>query len=769
MFISLRNRIFCGLAAIAMSASSACTSNGDSSTSCSADTECHGERICHDGRCIDPLAGTGGGSAASTCFELRGTLVCVQRSDPGFNPDSMGVAKVPSPPGDAPASASLDMTGFVVADQGGCGSCAAFATKDAMGARATVDKGVFLDFSAADIWYIAGYGAANCLDGSSIATIFAQAISKATYVVDSSVWPYDPLMPVSSLKDVPPPATLEQGGLAYIRQAAGIGPRNIKDMKNAIASGWPAVIGVDFYQSSGWGRPDGRIDLPQAGAPREGGHAVMLTSYDDTTQTFGFVNSWGTAFGKSGYGTLTYAFLQQYSTGGMALESLAFKGNGCPTDYCSTSKLKPGNYCNGAQLITCGVVSGCTTVTGQTTCPGGCSNGHCAGAMTCGDGIKDQSEQCDGADLGGATCQSQGFNHGSLSCNAGACTLNTSGCCTNQCSQQGKTQCAGPSTVQTCLPNALGCLVWGSDASCPNGCDAASGQCKGANPCSGVICNNPPNQQCYNSVGSCSGGACSYTPKAYGSPCSDGNACTSSDVCDGNGSCAGSPMSCNTPPNSVCYNSSGSCSGGSCFYTPSPSGTPCDDGNPNTANDQCDGNGKCNGVCIPTVTNVSPLNATLNQSTSFTITGSCMPPTIAPFISQCANLQVTGTGPSLATFQCTPSFSSGIMSGLVKDKPGGNVLKNFSVNVQPCTPVVNSVTPTNVSLNHPTTFTITGSCLPSTIAAFISQCANLQMTSAGPNQATFQCTPSYSTGVQTGVVKDKPGGNVLKNFTVSVN
>ena len=58
-----------------------------------------------------------------------------------------------------------------------------------------------------------------------------------------------------------------------------------------------------------------------------------------------------------------------------------------------------------------------------------------AGAMSragavCGDGVRDGSEQCDGADLGGQTCAdvTSGFVHGgTLACNAD-CTFNTDGC-----------------------------------------------------------------------------------------------------------------------------------------------------------------------------------------------------------------------------------------------------------------------------------------------------------------------------------------------------
>lgn len=46
----------------------------------------------------------------------------------------------------------------------------------------------------------------------------------------------------------------------------------------------------------------------------------------------------------------------------------------------------------------------------------------------CGNGIREGSEVCDGPDLGGETCQSLGFESGSLSCNSTCTAFNTSGC-----------------------------------------------------------------------------------------------------------------------------------------------------------------------------------------------------------------------------------------------------------------------------------------------------------------------------------------------------
>ena len=83
-------------------------------------------------------------------------------------------------------------------------------------------------------------------------------------------------------------------------------------------------------------------------------------------------------------------------------------------------------------------------------CTGGSSN--------CGNGVIDAGEECDGSDLGGETCTSQGFDGGVLAC-GGSCTLNTSGC-TTACLAKGavcaanadccSNKCTGSKTRKTC-------------------------------------------------------------------------------------------------------------------------------------------------------------------------------------------------------------------------------------------------------------------------------------------------------------------------------
>ena len=78
---------------------------------------------------------------------------------------------------------------------------------------------------------------------------------------------------------------------------------------------------------------------------------------------------------------------------------------------------------------------------------GTCSSG---GGGNCGNGVIDAGEQCDGADLGGASCSSLGFPGGTLSCSA-ACTYNTSAC-TSACGASGATCRKGSDCCSgTCL------------------------------------------------------------------------------------------------------------------------------------------------------------------------------------------------------------------------------------------------------------------------------------------------------------------------------
>ncbi len=101
-----------------------------------------------------------------------------------------------------------------------------------------------------------------------------------------------------------------------------------------------------------------------------------------------------------------------------------------PDSPCNSDGIRdPTETCDGTDLggTTC---EGLGYHGGDLACTSGCrwEVSSCEQAGYCGDGvIQDPAEACEGAELGGATCESSGFSGGLLACNDD-CTLDTSGC-----------------------------------------------------------------------------------------------------------------------------------------------------------------------------------------------------------------------------------------------------------------------------------------------------------------------------------------------------
>ncbi len=94
------------------------------------------------------------------------------------------------------------------------------------------------------------------------------------------------------------------------------------------------------------------------------------------------------------------------------------------------------------------------------------------------------------------------------------------------------------------------------------------------------------------------GESCEINYKPAGSFCNDDNASTRSDLCDGSGGCYGTLYSCEPAP----CESQSTTNGTDCDVTYLSEGFPCNDSNPFTKTDVCDGSGHCSGElydCTP--------------------------------------------------------------------------------------------------------------------------------------------------------------------------
>jgi C1A family cysteine protease len=87
----------------------------------------------------------------------------------------------------------------------------------------------------------------------------------------------------------------------------------LKEMKTCLAEGYPFVFGFTVYESfeSDTVAKSGKLNLPKQDEKDVGGHAVMAVGYDEAQQRFLIRNSWGTDWGKGGYFTMPYEYLDR--------------------------------------------------------------------------------------------------------------------------------------------------------------------------------------------------------------------------------------------------------------------------------------------------------------------------------------------------------------------------------------------------------------------------------------------------------------------------
>jgi len=131
-----------------------------------------------------------------------------------------------------------------------------------------------------------------------------------------SMWTYDDTPPPAEDAPCPtckyaqkPPANcyteaLKHQVLSYQRIT-----HSLSTMKGCLASGFPFVYGFTVYDNFPFETTTGEIPMPTQQNGVLGGHAVLAVGYDDATQMFIFRNSWGSSWGKGGYGFIPYAYL----------------------------------------------------------------------------------------------------------------------------------------------------------------------------------------------------------------------------------------------------------------------------------------------------------------------------------------------------------------------------------------------------------------------------------------------------------------------------
>lgn len=167
-------------------------------------------------------------------------------------------------------------------------------------------------------WYeaLTTDGGAFIHDGIAALTTFG--------IIPESLWPYTDNL--SNFYMAPGHALI---GTNYLPKTTFKGVQVFSDsespsskltkMKNILIGGNVFMIGVYVYESfmSSSATSTGNIQLPNESTEDFlGGHALCFCGFNDSTQRFTFVNSWGSDWGASGYGTIPYSYLTDSNLAG---------------------------------------------------------------------------------------------------------------------------------------------------------------------------------------------------------------------------------------------------------------------------------------------------------------------------------------------------------------------------------------------------------------------------------------------------------------------
>ena len=80
-------------------------------------------------------------------------------------------------------------------------------------------------------------------------------------------------------------------------------------MKTVIAQGHPFIAGITVFNTL-LQSDHGHVKMPASNARPLGGHAICFIGYNDVTQEYEFLNSWGRGWGDDGCGFLPYEFVE---------------------------------------------------------------------------------------------------------------------------------------------------------------------------------------------------------------------------------------------------------------------------------------------------------------------------------------------------------------------------------------------------------------------------------------------------------------------------
>jgi len=206
-----------------------------------------------------------------------------------------------------------------VEQQGELGSCTAQAlagcleflqlrslqsSSDKIENRQSKIKNSFADLSRLFIYYNKRKAMGTVREDSGAMLRTGIKVLKKLGVCREKLWPYA----VAKFTHKPPPGCYAEAARHQVTAYQRL--RTLREMKACLAMGLPFVFGFAVYEHamSDEVRRSGAVRLPGPGERMIGGHAVAASGYDDAKKILYFRNSWGAEWGRSGYGSLPYAY-----------------------------------------------------------------------------------------------------------------------------------------------------------------------------------------------------------------------------------------------------------------------------------------------------------------------------------------------------------------------------------------------------------------------------------------------------------------------------
>lgn len=85
----------------------------------------------------------------------------------------------------------------------------------------------------------------------------------------------------------------------------------LQELRYALLSG-PVVIGIPCFEEIFYAGDNGVVAYPANPNVIYGGHAICAVGYQDSKKRIIFKNSWGPAWGRTGYGLVSYRYIEDF-------------------------------------------------------------------------------------------------------------------------------------------------------------------------------------------------------------------------------------------------------------------------------------------------------------------------------------------------------------------------------------------------------------------------------------------------------------------------